>query len=434
MGPHFQRGQVLFDLKRYREAVEAFQAALAENPHAPVVHAMIGAALINLRRIKDASQAVRRALELAPDLAYGHYVLSFVHESCGRLAEAEKSIAEAVRLEPSADNFHRWAGIAARRRRRLEALEATRQALQLDPHHTGAIILRGRLLAEMGKLSEAHALYAAALYTNPENAEAQHALGSLQLHTGKSSEALNTLREARRLDPVAQNDAGAIALAYGRLLPPFRWVDRLIVRWHLWPPKRRWALFTALAALVYLGGAATGQVSTHRPQLHLWWALFCAAVVNYGVLPLTFDASAAAVGALFLRREFGKPWYSALWRPMIFLGLFLWHYGATVAGVAVSIIPLLGMMGCQFGVCYPLLGESLRNGSATFTGYVCLPLLAAAMIFGAMATVIAEYDDAAIGAVGLLIFFGAAYFTDDVARWIASWRVRRSPLLSDLPR
>jgi hypothetical protein len=362
-------------------------------------------------------------------MAYAHYVLSFVHQNRRRLGDAEKAIVEAVRLEQEPNNFHRWAEIAELRGKFDDALAATAQALRLNAWHNPSILLRGKLLARAGKLQEAHALYMAALKHNPEDAAAQHALGSLQLQTGQSASALGTLREARRLDPISANDSAAIALAYGRLIWPLNLIDRIVFRWQLLPPKKRWLLFTLLAAVLTLGARSMGvglEADTHSPI----WIAICVLLANFFVLPFSFDMLATTVGHFALRREFRDPWYKLVLRPFVLAPAIGAHVAAVLLGFLMS-IPSLTITVCLGVTTFPLLWASIQTSGSRLTGWVCFPLFFILMIFGTLGAIVLELASISAGVVFLTPVFAVAYFSDNIIRWTGSWRFRRNPHLID---
>ena len=163
MNAHFARGEALFNIKRYDQAVSAFHSALADDPNDAITHAMLGAALVNRQQTDAAHDAVRRALQIDPQSAYAHYVLSVVELQRLQFDLAEKAVAESLRLDQSADVLLQAATLAQINGRIEDALAFTAEALRLDPQHSQSILFRGKLLAGESRFDEAHALYASAL-------------------------------------------------------------------------------------------------------------------------------------------------------------------------------------------------------------------------------------------------------------------------------
>jgi tetratricopeptide (TPR) repeat protein len=423
MGRHFDHGQALFDLKRYRDACDAYRAELVGNPDVAIVHAMLAAALINLGNIREAEVSVRRALEFAPNMAYAHFVLSFIHERRGRLGAAERSILEAVRLEQAPGNFHRWAVIAERRGKIDDAMAATAQALRLDARHNESILLRGKLLSRQSKLEEAHALFSAALANNPQDAAAQHAFGSLQLLRGNDDAALGTLREARRLDPNNTNDAAAIALAYGRLIWPLNILNTVIIRWPTYSQKPR-TLFLFSVAMTLIFGIKAAGGSLVQGGIHTYSIYICLVVTNYLALPFSFERVAATVGFFALRKEFRPRLHHLILRPIELLPA-VWVHCVAVGIAFVICIPAMAVTAALSIAAFPLLSVSVTTSVARVAGWVCLPLYFALMIIGTLGAIIVDLESLLLGLPIVIAVFAVAYFSGDIAERTSSWRFRR---------
>jgi tetratricopeptide (TPR) repeat protein len=252
MGIHFERGQVLFGLKRYREAIEAYQAELAENPDAADVYAMMAAALINLNEHQRAKLAIRRALAIAPDSAYAHYLLSFVEPNSYVNSPAQKAIEEAIRLEPTATHYFRLGAIHHQNDKNRKCLDAVHLALQINPAHIDALVLRAKTLVRLNRTEEAEETMREALRIAPQNAEVHLSLGKTILNEGDAPVAIPFLLEARRLSPSTHNDPFAIADAYGRDIRPFRRLNA-IGKWYLDAgPMTHWAVASSIASATIL--------------------------------------------------------------------------------------------------------------------------------------------------------------------------------------
>ncbi|WP_428307086.1 tetratricopeptide repeat protein [Lacipirellula sp.] len=434
MGSLFERGKVLFELKRYDLAASEFVSELGDGPSQPLVFAMLAATQVNLKRFADAEKSVRSAIALAPDFAYPHYVRSFILQHRRRWREAEDAVREAIRLEPQCDFFHQLAAIAASRNKTSEALSAVDHALQLNPLHNPSILLKGNLLARAGQLREAHALFQTAISNNPEDAAAQHALGSSHLQSGNASQALDLLREARRLDPVTANDSAAIALAYGYMIWPLRWLNVCTVRIWQWSHKQRWALFATSAAAFALVGREVGLSSGRKSDFVDYWVWFCIVAVSFFVFPIMLDRAANLLGTSLLRREFSIPWRWMILSPLLFFRS-AWSYASILTGaILIGIEPTLGIIACQFGAAFPLLAASAKTGTGREMGLLCLPVLVLLMALGCYSAVLTNFQGSFIGVALLVVFFLITLFCDTIADRIVSWRFRRSSLYIDASR
>ena len=164
---------------------------------------------------------------------------------------------------------------------------------------------------------------------NPENPAAHHDLGSLSLRSGDSAEALDLLREARRLNPIQHNDRDALAAAYGRLLRPFQVFDRYLIRFHSWSPAHRWLLLA--------GGATFLLVIVNSLQSYklLVAPLFLIAF-NVLVAPISFEMLSVGFGKIVFRRDLDIAWYRLLPETSRIALPILIHVCVTLMALAIA--------------------------------------------------------------------------------------------------
>lgn len=425
MGMHFDRGQRLFDLGRYREAIEEYLLEVAEQPDFAAAHANIAAAQYNLGDIPAAQASLDAALSIDPELAHAYHVLSYVHQSQGNFFAARDAVLESLRLEKSADNYFRLAQIHTWNEDRDRTLEATASALQVDPEHVPSILLRGKKLIELGQHEQARELFTSALSLSPEVAEAHHALGKLRLSHGEADEAMSLLTEARRLDPLRVNDRRAIAEAYGLNLPLFRFVNRYAVRWHLWPFLRKWQ-FALVLTVVFC--TASLVVSTHgarrleiNPVTIGWW-LFCVLLTNYLVLPYTLPHLARGAAMLRAKRQLDVGWFRVGFELISWVKALLLIGLATFLGTGFSGVPELFAMIFAVSTCFPLVAASVRaKGKRSWLGtLICLPLCFVLSFFAVVGISLLAYADpsqpeSTLAWPFILGFFAITFFSDKIA-------------------
>jgi tetratricopeptide (TPR) repeat protein len=161
-------GPALAKLGRHKEALAAYDRALALDPDDAWAHSTRGAALRMLGRLEEALAAYDRALALDPDNAWVHSNRGVALQLLGRLEEALAAYDRALALDPDNAWAHSNRGVALRALGRLEeALAAYDQALVLDPDYTDAHENRGIFLAVVGDLDGALADFDAADRLNP---------------------------------------------------------------------------------------------------------------------------------------------------------------------------------------------------------------------------------------------------------------------------
>jgi tetratricopeptide (TPR) repeat protein len=142
----FTLGRALFDLSRWREAIEAFNHALARNPRYTAAHRDLGRALLEAGEVAEAARVLRGALDLARetgDLQTGREMETFLRRAeriLGVKPEAESARPQRPATEqpkraedPEAKALYRRGFEHFANDRHEEAIALYEQALRLDP-------------------------------------------------------------------------------------------------------------------------------------------------------------------------------------------------------------------------------------------------------------------------------------------------------------
>ena len=120
----------------------------------------------------------------------------------GAFDEAERQLREALRLDPRHSGAHSNLALLLGRRGQVDAAETHfRDAIRCDPAFPDAHHGLGLLLVQRGRLDEAEEQFNEALRLRSEYAEALDSLGSLMLRRGRVAEAEVCYKKALRLDP-----------------------------------------------------------------------------------------------------------------------------------------------------------------------------------------------------------------------------------------
>jgi tetratricopeptide (TPR) repeat protein len=336
MGRHYEHGVVLFGMGRYRDAIDAFTSELSDNPDCALSYAMRAASWLNNQRIRFAQRDIVNALRLAPDLAYAHYILSCIHSGQGRVKAAEAAVREALRLDPRPEFFCRLGEIEFGRNRMEQCRRALEEGLALDPCHAPSLMLQAKALAAIGRHADACECLHVLLSQNPESPEAHHALGSVTLQSGNTGEALNALREARRLNPIKHHDRDALGAAYGRLLWPLRILDRYLLRYESWSPARRWCLLALAATMLIVFAYLLAPYRAVNLPLFL-------VAYNFFVAPMTIDLFAIPVGKVVFRKDLDLAWYRLLPESIRIVAAILFQSIATALAIVSAFEPKLAI-------------------------------------------------------------------------------------------
>jgi tetratricopeptide (TPR) repeat protein len=180
----YNLGIVLFNLKRYDEAIHEFRTYVSENPlleHVPAAERTIGQIFVIQRRWQDAVDAFERVLSMAPsdpetkrllvDVLYNQGVEM---ASGGRFNEAASSFRKAVELDPSHGRARHNLAAALLDTNDLAGAEAqARKAIEINPMDAGSYDLLGRALALQGKAAEAVVQLEQAVKLAPSDTQVQ---------------------------------------------------------------------------------------------------------------------------------------------------------------------------------------------------------------------------------------------------------------------
>jgi len=203
----FSLGDALYGLKRYAEALAAFDQALRLDPNLVLAYLGKGFALLHLERYAEVLAAYEQALRLDPNLVLAYLGKGFVLGYLERYAEALAACEQAIRLDPNLAPAYYHKGNALHGLKRYEeALAAYDQALRLDPNNARTYYHKGTVLGDLKRYEEALAAYEQALRLDPNLALAYVVKGFVLGDLKRYEEALAAYDQALRLDP---NDADA---------------------------------------------------------------------------------------------------------------------------------------------------------------------------------------------------------------------------------
>src|ERR1700758_1687323 len=214
---------VYLDSGNYERAREVLRGALAEHPNEPGLLAQYARAEFLLENHPAAARAAYAALSAAPEdeMAMRIYALSL--DGLGRGYEALWMAWRTVTAHPNEPLAHRlYAGLLQRSRQFTSALLAVDEALRLNPTSVDALVLRGSILHDLGRIAESDASYRQALTLDPGNAEALNNIGVNRLRRGKFTAALRGFLGAAGLDPtlgdLARRNIGVVLRKVLRLV------------------------------------------------------------------------------------------------------------------------------------------------------------------------------------------------------------------------
>jgi tetratricopeptide (TPR) repeat protein len=125
--------------KKYRRALELYQAAAREDPRNPVVFEGLGRTLFELHRYDEALAECLKALELDATLPLPHVTLSYIYCRQGDLAAFKREALEARRLGPELPETLLCYGTVLLAENDVDdAIEVLQKAIQAAPKNRNA--------------------------------------------------------------------------------------------------------------------------------------------------------------------------------------------------------------------------------------------------------------------------------------------------------
>ena len=195
-------GNTLFRQARYRDALAAYQQALALDPHSARAHHDLATAYMKLGRRDSAETLYITALRLDSTFVRAYHNLAVAYGEEGRHPEGVALLEEAVRIDPGAAASYRLlAGLHQEQGAWDRAEAALVRAVEADSADAGALSSLGRLLRLQGRMAESEEMLKLAVRFAPDNREAHRELGVLYTYAERYDEAEGMLRRALEIDP-----------------------------------------------------------------------------------------------------------------------------------------------------------------------------------------------------------------------------------------
>jgi tetratricopeptide (TPR) repeat protein len=197
-----ERGNQLWRLRRYPEAIQAFEAAIKQKPK--FIHLAYfgkGLALAWSKKRPEAITALEQAVKSQPDSFPAWYGLSIGYRESNQLDKALAAINKAIQLQPNNPNVYaqKWAVLISLKRYR-EAAAAINKAIELSPR---AVFYLGRGLVRFQSGDKPGAIddFNLAIKFNPNLAEAYLGRGLVRFQSEDKQGAIDDFNLAIKINP-----------------------------------------------------------------------------------------------------------------------------------------------------------------------------------------------------------------------------------------
>ncbi|MFN6229150.1 MAG: tetratricopeptide repeat protein [Dolichospermum sp.] len=197
-----ERGNQLWRLRRYPEAIQAFEAAIKQKPK--FIHLAYygkGLALGRSGKYPEAITALQQAVQSQPDFVPAWDNLSVVYGESNQLDKALAAINQAIQLQPNNPNLYNQKWVVLRDLKKYrEAAAAINKAIELSPR-AAFYSNRGVVRDELGDKPGAIDDYNLAIKFNPNYALAYNNRGIVRSELGDKPGAIEDFNQAIKINP-----------------------------------------------------------------------------------------------------------------------------------------------------------------------------------------------------------------------------------------
>ena len=220
------KGDVLANLKRYEEAIASYDHGIQLDPENKYLWLGKGKTFVNLNRYEEVIAAFDRAIQLDPQ---NPFIWTNKGEALANLKHYDEAIIAydcSIRLYPQlydSASSHAWVKKGeslANLKRYEEAIAACDRATQLAPKSPFIWEDKGDVLTDLKHYDEAIAAYNRAIQLNPDNTIAWLKKGIVLVLIHKYEEAIDCYDRALKIDTVDidPNDIDANDILYKKLM------------------------------------------------------------------------------------------------------------------------------------------------------------------------------------------------------------------------
>ena len=189
-------------LGKHAEALEASKKAVNLRPSAES-YFNIGLANYYLKQYRDAAEAYRAAIKLDPyNSADAYYALGLVYRDWGKADEEIQAYKQAIRLRPDYTVAYERLGSRYLKSKKFnEAVEVFRQLSALKPGDAVAPNNMGEAYLELNRLNDAMEAFRQSIRLKPDYGKAYYNLGKCLLAMGNRDAALEQYTILTNIDP-----------------------------------------------------------------------------------------------------------------------------------------------------------------------------------------------------------------------------------------
>jgi tetratricopeptide (TPR) repeat protein len=198
----YQQGQTLGELKRYEEALNAYQKAIEIRPDYVEAWNEKGKTLFQLKRDREALATYEKAIQVNPESLVAWIGRGNVLDNLQQKKEALDSFDKAIQIQ--SNYVDAWQGrgkVLLKLQRYEEAIAAYDKLIKFNANDYEAWANRGWILHKLSRYEEAIAFYDRAIKIKPDLALAWYNRGNSLTSLQRDREAIESYQKAVQVQP-----------------------------------------------------------------------------------------------------------------------------------------------------------------------------------------------------------------------------------------
>lgn len=201
-----------------RGALDIFSLVAQKLPNLAENHNNRAAVLQLMRRYHEALEGYDRAIAIKPDYATAHFNRGLTLKHLKRYAEALASYDRALALAPNDAGIHNNRGVLLQQMRRYgEALASYDRAIAADPDHAAAHNNRGTALMNLGLMQDAEFYFRKAHELRPDFPDPLYNLTKIRRYDQPASPEFNAIQALLGKSGLGTEDQEYLHFALGKI-------------------------------------------------------------------------------------------------------------------------------------------------------------------------------------------------------------------------
>lgn len=252
-----QKGHILLDQGRYKDAVLVFKDGLSNNPQDPVLLYYLALAQYHIKEYqKQSLETINEALKIQNDDPVVFELKALILGALDKNKEALEMIDQALALDAQSAQAHATKGyLFSLQEKWAKAEEHARVALALDADSAFAGNVLASALRMQNKLDEGVHLASDMLAKDPDDNLSHSNMGWVYLHKKQYDKAQMHFKESLRLDPNFEPARTGMLETYKAKSPLYR----LYLQYALFMARQTQAIRIAIIVGIYLTGRVVSK-------------------------------------------------------------------------------------------------------------------------------------------------------------------------------